>query len=307
MNRVKSTFSIKDLENISGIKAHTLRIWEKRYNLLSPERTQTNIRRYSLLNLQKLLNITLLYKHGYKISKIAGIDNAELPAVVREVTLKSNSEQVSINALKLAMINFDNFLFDSIFNKILTKNDFTFIYVNVFLPLMNELGILWQTNAISPSHEHFVTNLIKQKIHIQTEKAQKTLTPKDNYKVFVLYLPENEVHELSILFLNYYILKHGFKTIFLGQSLPAESLENILSVNEKLVFVTHLTVEPNKDVIDNYLLNFFDSILKNNATELAILGPQQLNINLTTLPDKINLFNSVLSFQAKYFKTDVFA
>tara|TARA_B110000483_G_scaffold66967_1_gene83730 strand:+ start:123 stop:1046 length:924 start_codon:yes stop_codon:yes gene_type:complete len=307
MNRVKSTFSIKDLENISGIKAHTLRIWEKRYNLLSPERTQTNIRRYSLLSLQKLLNITLLYKHGYKISKIAGIDNAELLAVVREVTLKSNSEQVSINALKLAMINFDNFLFDATFDKILTKNDFTFIYVNVFLPLMNELGILWQTNAISPTHEHFVTNLIKQKIHIQTEKAQKTLTPKDNDKVFVLYLPENEVHELSILFLNYYILKHGFKTIFLGQSLPAESLENILSVNEKLVFVTHLTVEPNKDVIDNYLLNFFDSILKNNATELAILGPQQLNINLTTLPDKINLFNSVLSFQAKYFKTDVFA
>ena len=135
----------------------------------------------------------------------------------------------------------------------------------------------------------------------------KNLTPKDNDKVFVLYLPENEVHELSILFLNYYILKHGFKTIFLGQSLPAESLENILSVNEKLVFVTHLTVEPNKDVIDNYLLNFYDLILKNNATELAILGPQQLNINLTTLPDKINLFNSVLSFQAKYFKTDVFA
>ena len=307
MKRVKSTFSIKNLENISGIKAHTLRIWEKRYNLLSPERTQTNIRRYSLLNLQKLLNITLIYKHGYKISKIARIDNAELPEVVREITLKSNSEQISINALKLAMINFDNFLFDATFDKILTKNDFTFIYVNVFLPIMNELGILWQTNAISPSHEHFVTNLIKQKIHIQTEKAQKTHIPKDNNRVFVLYLPENEVHELSILFLNYYILEHGFKTIFLGQSLPAESLENILSVNENLVFVTHLTVEPNKNIIDDYLLNFHDLILKNNTTELAILGPQQLNINLKTLPDRINLFDSVLSFHAKYFKNDVFA
>lgn len=307
MNRVKSTFSIKDLENISGIKAHTLRIWEKRFNLLSPNRTQTNIRRYSLFSLQKLLNITLLYKHGYKISKIARIDNAELPEVVREITLKSNSEQISINALKLAMINFDNFLFDATFDKILTKNDFTFIYVNVFLPIMNELGILWQTNAISPSHEHFVTNLIKQKIHIQTEKAQKTHIPKDNNRVFVLYLPENEVHELSILFLNYYILEHGFKTIFLGQSLPAESLENILSVNENLVFVTHLTVEPNKNIIDDYLLNFHDLILKNNTTELAILGPQQLNINLKTLPDRINLFDSVLSFQAKYFKNDVFA
>ena len=307
MNRVKSTFSIKDLENISGIKAHTLRIWEKRFNLLSPKRTQTNIRRYSLFSLQKLLNITLLYKHGYKISKIARIDNAELPEMVREITLKSNSEQISINALKLAMINFDNFLFDATFDKILTKNDFTFIYVNVFLPIMNELGILWQTNAISPSHEHFVTNLIKQKIHIQTEKAQKTHIPKDNNRVFVLYLPENEVHELSILFLNYYILEHGFKTIFLGQSLPAESLENILSVNENLVFVTHLTVEPNKNIIDDYLLNFHDLILKNNTTELAILGPQQLNINLKTLPDRINLFDSVLSFQAKYFKNDVFA
>jgi DNA-binding transcriptional MerR regulator len=307
MNRVKSTFSIKDLENISGIKAHTLRIWEKRFNLLSPKRTQTNIRRYSLFSLQKLLNITLLYKHGYKISKIARIDNAELPEVVRKITLKSNSEQISINALKLAMINFDNFLFDATFDKILTKNDFTFIYVNVFLPIMNELGILWQTNAISPSHEHFVTNLIKQKIHIQTEKAQKTHIPKDNNRVFVLYLPENEVHELSILFLNYYILEHGFKTIFLGQSLPAESLENILSVNENLVFVTHLTVEPNKNIIDEYLLNFHDLILKNNTTELAILGPQQLNINLKTLPDRINLFDSVLSFQAKYFKNDVFA
>ena len=307
MNRVKSTFSIKDLENISGIKAHTLRIWEKRFNLLSPNRTQTNIRRYSLFSLQKLLNITLLYNHGYKISKIARIDNAELPEVVREITLKSNSEQISINALKLAMINFDNFLFDATFDKILTKNDFTFIYVNVFLPIMNELGILWQTNAISPSHEHFVTNLIKQKIHIQTEKAQKTHIPKDNNRVFVLYLPENEVHELSILFLNYYILEHGFKTIFLGQSLPAESLENILSVNENLVFVTHLTVEPNKNIIDDYLLNFHDLILKNNTTELAILGPQQLNINLKTLPDRINLFDSVLSFQAKYFKNDVFA
>ena len=306
VKKVKSTFSIKDLENISGIKAHTLRIWEKRYNLLSPKRTETNIRRYSLSSLQKLLNITLLYKHGYKISKIAGIDNAELPKVVLDVTLKSNSEQVSINALKLAMINFDSVLFDVTFDEILTKNDFTFIYVNVFLPIMNELGILWQTNAISPSHEHFLTNLIKQKIHIQNEKAQKNLTPKDNDKVFVLYLPENEVHELSILFLNYYILIHGFKTIFLGQSLPTESLENIFSVNQNLVFVTHLTVEPNKDVIDSYLLNFYELILKNSTTELAILGPQQLNINLTMLPDKINLFNSVLSFQAKYFKTDVF-
>ena len=106
MKRIKSTFSIKNLENITGIKAHTLRIWEKRYNLLQPERTDTNIRRYSLESLKKLLNITLLYNQGFKISKIAQLDENEIPILVRDIALKSSSEQVSINALKLAMVNF---------------------------------------------------------------------------------------------------------------------------------------------------------------------------------------------------------
>ncbi|MDA7699102.1 MerR family transcriptional regulator, partial [Flavobacteriaceae bacterium] len=107
MKKIKSTFSIKNLENISGIKAHTLRIWEKRYNLLEPERTDTNIRRYSLESLKTLLNVTLLYNHGFKISKIASLSSDEIPDLVRNIALKSNSEQVSINAFKLAMINFD--------------------------------------------------------------------------------------------------------------------------------------------------------------------------------------------------------
>ena len=161
MNKVKSSFSIKDLENISGIKAHTIRIWEKRHRLLSPTRTNTNIRRYSLISLQKLLNITLLYNYGFKISKIASLDKDEIPIVVRENALKSNSEQVAINAFKLSMVNFDTSLFDITYEEILLQNDFEFVFINIFMPLMSELGILWQTNAISPSHEHFITNLIK--------------------------------------------------------------------------------------------------------------------------------------------------
>ena len=103
MKRIKSTFSIKNLENLYGIKAHTLRIWEKRYNLLEPDRTDTNIRRYSLESLKRLLNVTLLYNHGIKISKIAGLSDEEIPELVRSIALKSNSEQVSINAFKRAM------------------------------------------------------------------------------------------------------------------------------------------------------------------------------------------------------------
>ena len=197
MKRVKDSFSIKNLENISGIKAHTIRIWEKRYNLLSPERTTTNIRRYSLDSLRKLLNITLLYNHGFKISKIANLEEEEIPILVREIALKSNSEQVSINAFKLSMVNFDTVLFDATFDELLSKNNFSFIYLHIFIPLMNELGILWQTGAISPSHEHFITNLVKQKIHIQTEIIQRSNAPVKNNPTFVLYLPANEIHELG--------------------------------------------------------------------------------------------------------------
>ena len=124
MNKVKSNFSIRDLENISGIKAHTIRIWENWYCLLSPFRTDTNIRRYSLSNLQKLLNITLLYNHGFKISKIASLDKEEIPVIVREIALKSNSEEVAINALKLSMVNFDTILFDETCEEILLQNRF---------------------------------------------------------------------------------------------------------------------------------------------------------------------------------------
>ena len=307
MNRVKNNFSIKDLENISGIKAHTIRIWEKRYQLLRPERTDTNIRRYSLNNLRELLNITLLYNHGFKISKIASLDQDEIPIMVREIALKSNSEQVTINAFKLSMVNFDTVLFDATFDEIILQNDFEFVFINIFMPLMKELGILWQTNAISPSHEHFITNLIKQKIHIQTELLQKEYIPQHNNKVFVLYLPEDEIHELGILFLNYFILNHGYRTIFLGQSLQTESLETLLSFNGHLCFVTYLTVEPNKDIIDHYVDDFFNKILKDSNSHLAILGPQQVYIDMSILPKNIHIFKTVDAFKQKFLETSVFA
>lgn len=306
MSRVKSTFSIKDLENISGIKAHTIRIWEKRYRLLSPQRTDTNIRRYSLSSLQKLLNITLLYNHGFKISKIASLDQEEIPIMVREIALKSNSEQVAINALKLSMVNFDSVLFDATYEEIILQNDFGFVFINVFMPLMNELGILWQTNAISPSHEHFIINLIKQKIHIQTEFLQKEYMPQQNSKVFVLFLPEDEIHELGVLFLNYYILNHGYKTIFLGQSLQTESLETLLSFSSDLCFVTYLTVEPNKEIIDDYLADFDNKLLKGNNAELVILGPQQIHVNTSNLSRNIHLFRTVDAFQQKFLESSIF-
>ena len=305
MERVKSTFSIKNLENLSGIKAHTLRIWEKRYNLLEPERTDTNIRRYSLDSLRKLLNVTLLYNHGFKISKIASLDGSEIPKLVRSIALKANSEQVSINAFKLAMINFDYELFDTNYEEILQHHNFEYLFMNIFMPLMKELGILWQTGAISPSHEHFITNLVKQKIHLQTEYLQKNKFDHNNHPIFVLFLPENEIHELGILYLNYLILSKGYRTIFLGQSLQTSSLQTLYSYETKYYFVSYITVEPSKDEIMPYLQNFYNKILDKQDSKLILFGPQQIAIDKEALPEKIEMFRSVESFVFKYFSEDV--
>ena len=306
MKRIKNSFSIKNLENISGIKAHTIRIWEKRYNLLQPERTDTNIRRYSLDSLRKLLNITLLYNQGIKISKIANLPEKEIPFLVREIALKSSSEQVSINAFKLSMVNFDITMFDATYDELMNKNDFSFIYLNIFVPLMSGLGILWQTGAISPSHEHFITNLIKQKIHIQTELMQRDSTPQINASTFVLYLPENEIHELSILFLNYFVLNNGFKTIFLGQSIPTVSLKTLLSYSPSLHFVTYVTVEPNREEINNYLAHFNKELIENTDNQLSIFGPQVQHIDKTLVASGINVYDKIEEFVEEQLNLSVF-
>lgn len=304
---IKSTFSIKNLENLSGIKAHTLRIWEKRYNLLQPERTDTNIRRYSLESLKRLLNVTLLYNHGFKISKIASLNEDEIPELIRSIALKSNSEQVAINAFKLAMINFDYELFDTNYNEILQHNDFQYLFLNVFMPLMRELGILWQTGAISPSHEHFITNLIKQKLHLHTEKLQRNNNFDKTQPIFVIFLPENEIHELGVLYLNLLVINSGFRTIFLGQSLQTSSLETLYSYNSKFYFMTYLTVEPNKEEIMPYLNNFYNNLLKGRDSRLLIFGPQQIEIDTESIPTQIELYRSVEAFISKYLEDAIFA
>jgi len=306
MDRIKSTFSIKNLENISGIKAHTLRIWEKRYNLLEPERTDTNIRRYSLESLRKLLNVTLLYNHGFKISKIASLNQDEIPKLVRSIALKSNSEQVAINAFKLSMINFDYELFDTNYEEVLQHHDFEYLFMQVFMPLMKELGILWQTGAISPAHEHFITNLVKQKIHLQIEFLQKNKFEQNQHPIFVLFLPENEIHELGILYLNYLILSKGCRTIFLGQSLQTSSLQTLYSYETQYNFVSYFTVEPNKDEIMSYLQDFHSQLLENYDSKLILFGPQQTAIDKSKLPEKIEMHRSVESFVFKYFSENVF-
>ena len=295
MKKVKSDFSIKNLENISGIKAHTIRIWEKRYKLLSPERTNT-----------KLLNITLLYKKGFKISKIANLEPHNIPLLVREIALENSSENISINALKLSMVNFDVGMFDAKYEALIKNNGFEFVFFKIFVPLMTELGILWQTGAICPSHEHFVTSLIKQKIHIQTEKFQKNKYLTSNPK-FVIFLPDNEIHELSILFLNYLILNKGFQTIFLGQSIPIESLKTLLSQKDILHFVTYITIQPTKNDVLKFIKSFDENLIRDLDNKLSVFGPVVKYINLEEVPSNIFIHHDHETFVEQFLNQPVFA
>ncbi|NER15546.1 MerR family transcriptional regulator [Leptobacterium flavescens] len=292
MNNVKKYFSIKDLENLSGIKAHTIRIWEKRYDLLSPCRTDTNIRYYSIRNLQKLLNITLLYSNGYKISKIARIPEEKIPILVREIVSESSVKSHSINAFKLAMINFDQSLFFNTYNALLGEKTFREIFYEVFIPLLNELGLLWQTDTISPAHEHFITGLIKQKILVNTEKLQ-AIEPTNKNKTFALYLPENEIHEIGLLYLNYEITLRGYKSIYLGQTVPMESLSDLQKYFSTLTFVSYFTVAPNPKGIDKYIEDFRTQINSDSSSELWILGQQVKYLNLKPLPSTIRIYESI--------------
>lgn len=291
MNNIKSIFSIKDLENLSGIKAHTIRIWEKRYNVLEPMRTDTNIRYYDLASLQKLLNITLLHNHGYKISKISKFSVDKIPAMVKEIINEKSVKHHAINAFKLAMMNFDQAMFFRTYDSLLHNKSFKDVFFDVFVPLLQEIGILWQTDTITPAHEHFITYLIKQKILVQTEKIQIN-DPIYNDKVFVLYLPLNEIHELGLMYLNYEIISNGYRTIFLGESVPTDSLKNILTYFDNPVFLTYMTVEPDKENINEYLKEVHDQVLSIRDSKLWAVGKNTEFINKDLHPNVI-VFNSI--------------
>jgi DNA-binding transcriptional MerR regulator len=292
MNNVKSTFSIKDLENLTGVKAHTIRIWEKRYNLLEPERTETNIRYYSLANLQKLLNISYLNNCGYKISKIASLKSEDIPELVKEVSKNDHTNNHAIDTFKLSMLNFDQKLFYDTYESLIKEKSFLEMFYQDFIPLLSEIGMLWQTDTITTAHEHFITSLIRQKILINTEIIQSQNQEKTD-KVFVLYLPDNEVHELGLMIINYQIIAKGHKSIFLGQSVPLDSLKDLLKFYDDIIFLSYFTVMPDKENIVDYINEFSKEILTKKSVKLWVLGRMLQELDLNKLPKQITAFDSI--------------
>ena len=292
MNNIQVNFSIKDLENLTGIKAHTIRIWEKRYNLLSPDRTDTNIRNYNLTSFQKLLNISYLNNNGLKISKIAKLKEEEIPIKVREIASRAKVEDHAINALKMAMINFDQVLFYNTYKNLIETKTFSEIFYSVFLPLLNEIGLLWQTHTITPAHEHFLSVHIKQKILLNIERIQ-TLEPKPDSKTCILFLPDHEIHDIGLLFINYQLRSKGYHTIFLGESMPMESLTDLHEFFDDITFISYFTVNPEVEKIPQYMEDFSKTLMKKDSTKFMVLGPKLAEVKDLKLPKNVTTYTSI--------------
>ncbi|WP_107039449.1 MerR family transcriptional regulator [Brumimicrobium mesophilum] len=229
-------YKIKDLETLTGIKAHTLRIWEKRYNLLSPNRTETKIRTYSDKDLVKLLNVAILYDSGVKISKIAEFSSNQIQQKVTDLYDHKYSYSAVVSLLVQSMIVIDCETFERVLKNTIQKEGLETVYKNYLVSFLNRIGVLWMVGTITPVQEHFVSNLIRQTIIVETDKLPIVVKRRIDA---VLFTPEGEFHEISLLFYNYILRKRNFRTLYLGANLPIVDLKSTLStINPKNLIVS---------------------------------------------------------------------
>ncbi|GAB2549444.1 MerR family transcriptional regulator [Spirosoma aerophilum] len=282
-----STYSIRDLEQLSGIKAHTLRIWEQRYAILSPERTDTNIRAYGDDDLKRVLNISLLKDHGYKISEIAKFSTEELSREVIKISEKQLNYPDQIHALTISMLDLNEEQFEKIISANTLQSGFESTMINIVYPFLSRIGTLWVTGSIGPAQEHFITNLIRQKVvvAIDAQSARQSTTGKK----YMLYLPEGEFHELSLLFANYLIRVRGNKVIYLGQSLPFNELAFAHKLHQPDYIFTVLTSTPSNHEVQPYV----DKLAKTfPASRILLTGYQVVGQDIST-PDNTLIINQI--------------
>ena len=243
-------YSIRDLEQLSGIKAHTIRVWEQRYQIINPKRTKTNIRYYEEADLKSLLNIALLNKNGLKISKIAKMAEADISKRVAELSEVNFQHASQIDALTISMIEMNEYKFDKIISTYINQLGFEQTMVEVINPFLEKLSILWLTGSINPAQEHFISYLIRQKIIVAIDKTPFTNNPKATK--FLLFLPEGEMDEINLLFLTYLIKVRKHQVIYLGQNIPFQDLVAVYKIHKPNYLCTMIS--------GNYLKNSYPKI-----------------------------------------------
>jgi DNA-binding transcriptional MerR regulator len=283
-------FSIKDIESLTGIKSHTLRIWEQRFGFLKPKRTDTNIRYYDDDDLKLLLNISVLNNQNVKISEIAKMTASQMSDSILKLTNHSCKFTNQIKDLIAPMMLFNELEFHNKLNELINDIGLEETYINILLPFLTEVGILWQIGAIQPSHEHFVSNIIKQKLfcHIDSQVANKC----ECRKKFLLFLPENETHSLSLLFANYIIRSRGHDVIFLGKEVPLADLKNAFKAETPDYIYTTATVAHLKISVQEML----DFLSQNWPNSKILVSGYQFIISDAAIPSNVQILKKADDF-----------
>lgn len=262
-----NSFTIKDLENLSGIKAHTLRIWEQRYSFLKPERTFTNIRYYSNNELKTILNIALLNKYGYKVSHIDKMSEAEIREKVLSLNQQEAQQERIVNELVQHMVDLNTQAFEETLSSYILARGIERTITQIIFSYMEKIGILWMTNHINPAQEHLVTNIIRQKLIVGIEGIS---TPLKVNKTILLFLPEAEYHEIGLLFMYYLLKSRGIEVIYLGSNVPLADVGYVVKVKKPDFLYCHVTRPGLNFNFDKFLAN----ISKNLADTPCIISGQ---------------------------------
>ncbi|WP_276370419.1 MerR family transcriptional regulator [Chryseolinea sp. H1M3-3] len=279
-------YSIKELEQLSGIKAHTIRMWEKRHKIIEPSRTSTNIRYYSDLDLKKIINVSLLNTYGIKISKIADMSLDDMNKKVLELSELHNNKDIHIDQMVVAMIDMEEELFEKILNHLILRFGFEKTITEIVYPFLEKIGILWQTQNITPAHEHFISNLIRQKIIVAVDSLP---LPSKTADKILIFLPEGELHELGLLFYHYLIRKAGFRTYYLGQNVPHEDLVSVYKVHQPVLMITSITSTPSiplESIFERFENDF-------GQTKILVSGYQVQKFN-GLVPHNVQIFSTAL-------------
>lgn len=295
-----ATYSMAEIATLTGIKAHTLRKWESRYDFIIPNRTDTNIRYYSDSQLRKLLNISILVRNGNRISKIDKLTDTEINEQVSNILIDSNQSD-EINALIISMIKMDELAFDEIIDRNVDSKGLLKTVIEVIYPFLNQIGVLWTTHKAMPAQEHFISNLIRQKIFASIEELP--LAKRDAPKI-VLFLLEDEDHEIGLLLANYIAREMGWRVYYLGTKVPLENIEKVIEIVKPQLLLSLFILNRPK-----WVKSQIDLLTSKTAIPLAISGNNN-NFSEIDIPTQVNCLKNpqemmtMLSNGSKMFKVE---
>ena len=290
-----NVFSIKDLEQLSGIKAHTIRIWEQRYSFLKPNRTGTNIRFYNNEELKIILNTSLLNRYGYKISHIDKMDENEMREKILTLSHSDAQKERIVNELIHFMIDMNVEEFEKTLDRFIVAKGIEKTITDIVFSFLEKVGLLWQTNHVNPAQEHLVTNVIRQKLIMGIEKAV-SISPAN--KTVLMFLPEGEYHEICLLFMNYLLKVRGFKVLYLGANIPVKDVLYVSNLKSPTFLYTHLTAIPNNFKLEK----FFNQIGNKLQNCKLIISGQLVQSYKGQIHEAITIKKS-LTDVLEYFKT----